>query len=154
MRCALVVGILAVACGVLADEHGGKDAALFTADAIQWGDAPPSLPRGAKFAVLEGDPSKPMPFVMRLKMPDGYKIAAHTHPAVERVTIISGTMALAMGDDLDLKKARKMTAGSFGFWPAGMKHLVWAEGETVVQLHGTGPWAINYVNPADDPRNK
>jgi hypothetical protein len=47
-----------------------------------------------------------------------------------------------------------MPAGSFGYWPAGMKHFVWSDGETVVQLHGIGPWSIQYVNPADDPRTK
>jgi hypothetical protein len=52
-----------------------------------------------------------------------------------------------MGDDLDPEKATKMTAGSFGYWTAGMKHVVWAEGETVVQLHGIGPWTINRMRP-------
>jgi hypothetical protein len=46
-----------------------------------------------------------------------------------------------------------LPAGSFGYYPAGMKHTAWSEGETVIQLHGIGPWQINYVNPADDPRN-
>jgi len=91
---------------------------------------------------------------MRLKLPDGYKIAAHTHPKVERLTVVSGTFHIVMGDDLDPQKATRMPAGAFGHWAPGMKHLVWADGETVVQLHGIGPWSINYVNPADDPRNK
>ena len=104
--------------------------------------------------MLEGDPTKEGPFVMRLKLPNGYKIAAHTHPKVERLTVVSGTFNIVMGDDLDPKKGSKLTAGSFGYWAPEMKHVVWAEGETVVQLHGVGPWTINYVNPVDDPRNK
>jgi len=120
---------------------------------IQWKEGPPSLPAGAKFAVLEGDPHKEGFFVMRLRLPDGYHVPPHTHPKTERVTVISGTFRIAMGDVLERGKAYTVPAGSYGFWPAGMKHAGWAEGETILQLHGVGPWAINYVNPADDPRN-
>jgi quercetin dioxygenase-like cupin family protein len=132
---------------VNAAEHG-DDAGLFQPEKLKWQDGPKSIPIGAKLAILEGDPTKDGPFVMRLRLPDGYKIPAHTHPKVERVTVISGTFNIVMGDDLDPKEASKMTAGSFGYWAAGMKHLVWADGETVVQLHGIRPWSINCVNPA------
>ena len=104
-------------------------------------------------AVLEGDPTKEGPFVVRFQFPDGYHVSPHTHPKTERVTVISGTLHLATGEALDRTSAKKLPAGSFGYWPAGMKHTAWSEGETVIQLHGTGPWQINYVNPADDPRN-
>lgn len=134
-------------------EHG-DDAGLFSPDKLKWIEGPMSIPPGAKLAVLEGDPGKEGPFVMRLRLPDGYRIPAHTHPKVERVTVISGTFNIVMGDDLEPKNATQMPAGSFGYWAAGMKHVVWAEGETVVQLHGVGPWTINYVNAADDPRSK
>lgn len=120
---------------------------------VNWKDGPASLPAGAKFAVLEGDPSKDGPFVMRLWLPDGFRIQPHWHPKVERVTVVSGTFNLGMGEKFDKSVTREMSAGTFGFWPAGMRHFAWAKGETVLQLHGTGPWAINYVNPADDPRN-
>jgi mannose-6-phosphate isomerase-like protein (cupin superfamily) len=121
---------------------------------IVWSDAPPSLPAGAKLAVLEGDASKAGLFTMRLRMPDGYKIPAHWHPATEHVTIISGTLHLGMGSEWDETKATALTAGSFGYMPKGMRHFAWSEGETEVQVHGMGPWGITYVNPADDPRKK
>jgi Domain of unknown function (DUF4437) len=120
---------------------------------IKWKDGPAVLPAGAKFAVLEGDPAKEGPFVMRLWLPDGFRIPPHWHPKVERITVISGTFNLGMGEKFDQSATRAMTAGTFGFWAAGMRHFVWAKGETVIQLHGTGPWMITYVNPADDPRN-
>ena len=104
-------------------------------------------------AALEGDPTKEGPFVVRFQFPDGFHVAPHTHPKTERVTVISGTLLLATGEALDRSSAKKLPAGSFGYWPAGMKHTAWSEGETVIQLHGIGPWQINYVNPADDPRN-
>lgn len=121
---------------------------------LMWKDGPPSLPAGAKIAVLEGDPTKPGPFVFRVKVPDGYKIPPHTHPKPERVTVITGTFHIGMGDTFDAAKAEAMTAGTYGTWPPGMKHFVWVKGETVVQFHGEGPWTITYVNPDDDPRKK
>ncbi len=126
---------------------------FYTPETIEWKERPAALPAGAKVAALEGDPTKEGPFVMRLQMPDGYHIPPHTHPKTERVTVISGAFYLAMGENLDRSAAKKVAAGSFAFWPAGMKHAAWAEEETVIQLHGIGPWQINYLNPADDPRN-
>jgi quercetin dioxygenase-like cupin family protein len=117
-------------------------------------DGPPSLPPGAKVAVLEGDPSKPGPFVMRAKFPDGYKIPPHTHPQTERLTVLSGSLRLGMGEKFDVKHAAELTAGTYAALPPGMKHFAWAEGETVIQVHGVGPWTIDYLNPADDPRKK
>jgi hypothetical protein len=123
-------------------------------DALEWRDGPPSLPKGAQIAVLEGDPSKEGPFVFRVKVPDGYRIPVHTHPKTERVTVISGTFNIGMGDKFDQAATEPMPAGTYGFWEAGMKHFVWVKGETIVQFHGQGPWSIQYVNPADDPRNQ
>lgn len=126
---------------------------LYAPAEIQWMDGPPSLPKGAKIAVLEGDPAKEGMFVMRVRVPDGFHIPAHTHPKAERVTIIQGTFKLAMGDNPKKINARILPAGTYGVWPPGMVHAVWIEGETIVQFHGMGPWVINYVNPTDDPRN-
>lgn len=120
--------------------------------ALTWKPGPGSLAAGAEFAVLEGDPTKEGLFTMRLKLPDGFRILPHTHPAVEHVTVISGTFNLGVGERFDAKATQPMTAGTFGFWPPGMKHFAWAKGETILQLHGVGPWRIEYVNPADDPR--
>jgi quercetin dioxygenase-like cupin family protein len=127
---------------------------LFPPDKVQWKDGPPSLPKGAMMAVLEGDPAKEGPFVFRVKLPDGYRVPPHTHPKPERVTVISGTFHIGMGDKFDEQVAKTMPAGTYGQWPAGMKHFVWTKGETVLQFHGTGPWTIEYLNPKDDPRNQ
>jgi len=135
------------------DKKEPMEAAIHRPDGLAWKDGPASLPPGAKFAVLEGDPAKPGPFVFRVKVPDGYRIPPHTHPKPERVTVISGTFNLGMGDTFDAKKGQELPAGTYGTWPPGMKHYVWVKGETVVQFHGEGPWTITYVNPTDDPRN-
>jgi len=119
---------------------------------VAWKDGPGSLPAGARVAVLEGDPAKEGFFTIRLRFPDGYRIPPHFHSKVEHVTVVSGSFNLGMGEKFDQSATREMPAGSFGFWPAGMRHFAWAKGETVVQLHGVGPWTITYVDPADDPR--
>jgi quercetin dioxygenase-like cupin family protein len=127
---------------------------IHPASGIKWTMGPASLPAGAKVAVLEGDPGKEGFFTMRLWFPDGYRVAPHWHPKVEHVTVISGSLNLGMGEKFDQTATRELPAGTFGFWPAGMRHFAWAKGDTVIQLHGIGPWVINYVNPSDDPRNK
>jgi quercetin dioxygenase-like cupin family protein len=136
-----------------AEETQSTDMRLYPPTTIEWKAGPAAIPPGAKMAVLEGDPTKEGPFVVRFQFPDGYHVPPHTHPKTERVTVITGALYLATGETLDRVNAKKLTAGSFGYWPAGMKHTAWSEGETIIQLHGTGPWQINYVNPADDPRN-
>ncbi len=135
----------------MADSKNAEMSVYPTAE-IQWKDGPASLPAGAKFAVLEGDPSKEGFFTMRLWLPDGFKISPHWHTKVEHVTVISGTLNIGMGEKFDQTTTRAMPNGTFGFWPAEMRHFAWAKGETVLQLHGTGPWTITYVNPSDDPR--
>ena len=127
---------------------------VFAPGDIQWGDAPPVLPAGAKMAVLAGDPGKAGLYTFRLKVPDGYKVAAHWHPMLENLTVISGEFHLGVGDKFDESQAQTMTAGSFGTMPARMHHYAWAKGETEVQLHGMGPFKLVYVNPADDPSKK
>jgi len=157
MSRSILAAIAALTLAWAAPAHDDKEkmeASVYQPDTIKWKDGPPSLPPGAKVAILEGDPGKPGPFVIRIKVPDGYLIPVHTHPKPERLTVISGTFYLGMGEQFDKGKGKVMPAGTFGTWPAGMKHFVWVKGETVVQLHGDGPWAINYVNPDDDPRNK
>lgn len=148
---------LAVCAAPLAFGQGtpgpAAEMSLYSPAEVQWQDGPGSLPAGAKFAVLEGDPAKEGPFVMRLRLPDGFRIPPHWHPKVERVTVLAGTFNLGMGETFESSATREMPAGTFGFWPAGMHHFAWAKGETILQLHGIGPWMITYVNPADDPRN-
>lgn len=128
--------------------------AVFPLAETEWMEGPASLPKGAKMAVLEGDPNKEGLYVFRLKLPDGYRVPPHTHPKTERVTVIAGTFNLGMGEKFNADATRPLPTGTYGYWPAGMKHFVWVKGETIIQFHGIGPWSIKYINPADDPRNQ
>jgi len=80
------------------------------------------------------------------------RVPAHWHPADEHITVISGTFYMGMADKLDEAAAKELPAGSFVVMPAKHHHFALTKSETVVQLHGMGPWGINYVNPTDDPR--
>ena len=121
---------------------------------LNWGPAPNVLPRGAQIAVVSGDPSKDALYVVRLKLPANYELPAHNHPTSEYVTVISGDFHIGMGDKLDRQKGLALQAGGFAEASAKMNHYAWTSSETVVQIHGQGPFAITYVNPADDPSKK
>jgi quercetin dioxygenase-like cupin family protein len=119
---------------------------------VQWVAAPPSLPPGAKMAVLDGDPGGSALFTIRLQFPDGYTVPPHFHPTDEHVTVISGTLGLGMGDVIDRSKMMTLRSGGYITAPAQGHHYAVARGSTVVQIHATGPFVITYVNPKDDPR--
>ena len=156
MRPILVVVSLALSASVavaqgtpsLSTEH----AIVVMPDQVNWAPAPPSLPPGAKAAVLEGDPKQAAPFTMRVSFPDGYRIPPHFHPAVERVTVIKGTFQLGMGDKFDKSALSELPAGGFVSMQPGTHHFAQAKGNTIVQINAVGPWKLTYVNPADDPR--
>ncbi len=123
------------------------------APAVQWGPAPPFFPAGARFAVLQGDPSSTGVYTVRLEMPAGYVIKPHFHPTDEHVTVISGTFVVGMGDSVDLSHGQTLAAGGFITAPAQAHHFAMARARTVVQVHGEGPFAITYVRATDDPRS-
>lgn len=118
---------------------------------MKWEAAPKAFPAGAQVAAVSGDPSKDGLYVVRMKMPAGYKVPAHNHPTTEYVTVLSGQLHLGMGDKLDPQKGMALGAGGFAEAPAKMNHYAWTTEETVIQVHGQGPFTITYVNPADDP---
>ena len=150
---------LAIASGTVAAQEAAAPPAaappathvFMKAADIKWGDPPPALPKGALFAVISGDPSKEGIYVIRAKLPAGYKVMPHFHPTDEHVTVISGTFALGMGDTFDAKTMTKLPAGGYALLPATMHHYAMATTATTIQVHGMGPFALTYVNPADDP---
>ena len=133
---------------------GDKDHVMVTPDKIKWNPGPPSLPPGAQVAVLAGDPSKTGAFTIRVKLPDGYRVPPHWHPTDENVTVIEGTFNMGRGDKFDRSATQELPAGSYVRMPMKMRHFAWAKGSTIVQVHGMGPFELNYVNESDDPRKK
>ena len=146
---ALSMGATVLACHALAADAPGS--MYMNPGELKWGDAPPTLPKGAKISVLSGDPGKPGPFVGRLMVPAGYKIAPHYHSTDEDLTVISGTFHLAEGDKLETKHAHAIKAGGFHHLPAKTHHYAYAKEATVVQITAMGPFDIVYLDPKDDP---
>ena len=110
---------------------------------VDWKDAPATLPKGAKIAVLEGDPKTTGIFTMRLRMPAGARVEPHTHPRAERVTILSGEAQVGFGDTFDLKNVQKFHAGDFYVNPPESHHYVYFPQTTVLQITGEGPWELH-----------
>ena len=126
---------------------------MVTPNELIWSDMP-TLPPGAKVAIIEGPLNEAVPFTLRLRLPENYEIPAHWHPWVEHATVISGTLNMGTGDKLDRSKTQALSAGSIAVIQPKTNHFSWTEGETIVQVHGIGPLVIHYVNPAEDPRKK
>jgi quercetin dioxygenase-like cupin family protein len=133
--------------------QGHPDHILVQPDELKWNDVP-SVPPGVKVAVIQGPMNEAKPFTVRLKFPANYELPAHYHPAIEHVTVLSGTFNMGAGDKLDKKQTTALPTGSVLIMPPKMKHYAWTDKETIVQLTGTGPWGITYVDPKDDPRKK
>ena len=158
MRKLLLCGAVSVMAivGVAIGQGGTPASHVLTAAAdVKWGDPPPAFEKkGASFAVMSGDPGQPGLFVVRLKVPAGYRIAPHWHPTDEHVTVLSGTFALGMGESFDKVKVKDLSAGGYALLPAEMRHFALAKTDATVQVHGMGPFTLTYVNPADDPRKR
>src|SRR6266567_8981592 len=150
-RAGILIAGLAASPAVYAQEPQPRS---LTPAELDWTGGPPMLPPGASMAVIEGSFNRPGLFAVRLKFPANYKIPAHWHPAKVTVTVISGTFNLGLGDKLDTTKGKPLPAGSIFEMPATIHHFGWTSEETIIQQHGIGPWGINYLNPAENPRQK
>ena len=140
---------LLVAPGPAASQEGHT---AIAAGDVAFAPGPPTLPEGAEIAVLLGNPAEEGPYVFRIRFPAGYAVPPHTHPTDESITVTSGEFGIAMGEALDRGAASLLPAGSFVNTPMGQAHFAWVEEETVVQIHGMGPFGIEYIDEADDPR--
>lgn len=155
-KCFGMGALLIAFCGayaLAADKEEGHKHVVVLPDKMEW-KANPALPSGVMVAALSGDPTKDGPFVVRVKIPDSAKIAPHWHPTDENVTVIAGTFMIGTGEKFDATKLQTIPAGGFMRMPKEMRHFATVKGETILQVHGAGPFEINYVNAADDPRKK
>ena len=149
----IFLGLLLTLPAVWTEAQAGGHISLVPSE-LKWSDAP-SLGPGVKIAVIEGDLKAAGPLMIRIKLPPNAKVAPHTHPSVEHVTVLSGTFYLGIGEKVDASKARAYPAGGVVVIPQGMPMFAFAKGkETILQVHGIGPWGTNYLNPADAPAAK
>jgi Domain of unknown function (DUF4437) len=127
---------------------------VLSAKDVKWGAPPPVLPPGAKFAVIAGDPAATGLVTVRLDMPAGYAIAPHFHPTDEHLTVLKGTFSIGMGDVVDKAHALTLSTGGYAVAKANMHHYAYTKTGATIQVHMQGPFAITYVNLADDPSKK
>ncbi len=147
----LLLALSLPAGGLLASPYHGDGHLLGTPEDLTWGPVG-SMGEGAEIAIIEGDLSEEAPFTFRLRLEDGYEIRPHVHPAYERVTVISGTLHFAHGESFEPEATTRLPVGGYAIMAPGDAMFGYAEGETIIQLHGTGPWGIDYIDPDDDPR--
>ncbi len=156
MRKYLYSTVAVLAAIVVTGASGAEDASSMAlvpnAAAINWQTGPANLPKGSQIAVLAGDPGNPGPFVLRVKFPPNTLVAPHRHATAENLTVLSGDFYHGMGEKVDKARGDLMKPGGFVYLPGNMPHYVWtAATESVVQVTGTGPFGLNYVDPKDDP---
>ena len=142
---------LAALATVTAADSPPQHKILKSAAAVAWGAPPPIFPSGATFAVIDGDPAAKGLVTVRLEMPAGYQIAPHWHPTDEHITVLAGSFSFGMGDTLDTSHGTTLHAGGYAVAPATMHHYAWTKSGATIQVHLNGPFALTYVNPADDP---
>lgn len=144
-----------VACGAAVAQEAASPPHIFlTPSQAKWGAHPPIFEKGMSFLVVSGDPAKEGPYVVRARMPAGYKVAPHWHPTDEHVTVLAGTLALGMGETFDKSKMTSIPVGGYAMLPADMRHFALAKTATTIQVHGQGPFILNYVDPKDDPSKR
>ncbi len=133
------------------DMHDSDGHFMLTPDELDWNPVA-SMGEGAQIAFIEGELSNEEPFTFRLKLEAGYEILPHIHPEYERVTVLEGTLYFAHGDTFDRSETQELPQGSIAIMPPGDPMFGFVEERTIIQLHGNGPWGIEYINPEDDPR--
>lgn len=147
-----LIGAIWATSGWADQEHyEGEEPVMLESEELEWKPAA-SVGEGAEIAIIEGDPGKKEPFTFRLRLPDGLELAPHTHPEDERVTVLEGKLHFAHGEEFNRENTEPLEVGDMALMPAGESMYGYAEGETVIQLHGTGPWGIEYLDEQDDPR--
>jgi ChrR-like protein with cupin domain len=147
----LTVGMPQSEAALLASGQAHTTHKTITPDAVQW----TPVQSGSEIAVLSGNPAQEgVPFVLRIKLRNGMKVPPHWHPIDEHLTVISGLFHLGTGEKFEPAAAQALPVGSYLMMPKEMRHFAWAEGETIIQLHGVGPFKTIWVNPADDPNKK
>lgn len=146
------IGAFAMLPAAFAVHPGAEPGHAASPGDLEWMEGPAMLPPGWQMAVLEGDPAGEGPVVVRLRFPSDYEVPPHTHPSFEHLTVLSGSIHIGFGEEMDKSAGTKLSEGGFIAVPAEEPHFAWTTEETVFQLNGLAPFGTTYVDPSDDPR--
>ena len=146
--CMTLAGIVAFAMAASSQE---KKESMEAHKIVHYGDLKwTPIIKGCDIAAVSGDfNAEGAPFVLRIRCADGAKIPAHWHPTDENVTVLKGTLLVGMGESFDESKLQTMNVGNFVMMPKEVRHFTMSKGETIVQVHATGPFKVNWVNPSE-----
>ena len=123
-------------------EHGAHH--VQAPDGLEWAPLGPTM----SVTVLSGVPQQDgSPFVLRLKLTAGATVAPHWHPVDEHLTVLTGRFHMGMGDRFDKAAGSVLAPGAYTVMPKSAIHFAWVDDETVVQIHGTGPFKTFFVEP-------
>lgn len=147
--CAKLIKLMPFIVGLLGASYVHAQQPPAAARDFKWVNAPASLPEGAKMAMLQGDLAKPGAFSFQLKLPAGYQLKPQSSPAIDRMIVVSGAFNVGAGEKFDHARTMPLYTG-YVYWPGKSPYFAFTKEETVVQMEGVGPWAVNYVNAADD----
>ena len=150
---ATLIKVVPFVIAVLAFPAAHGQQAPAASDALKWVNAPASLPAGAKVVMLQGDLAKSGAFTFRLKLPAGYQLKPQSNPAITRLFVISGALNFGTGDKFEKARTMPLYSG-YAHWPNKGPYFGFTREETVLEIEGVGPWAVAYVNAADDPMAK
>lgn len=146
--CSILAGLIAIAPAVRGQEktEAGESHKILHSGDLKW----TPIIKGCDLAAVSGDPNgEGVPFVVRLRCSAGTVIPAHWHPTDENVTVLKGTFLVGMGDKFDESKLQAMNTGNFVNMPKEVRHYAQSKTDAIVQVHGVGPFKVNWVNPAD-----
>jgi quercetin dioxygenase-like cupin family protein len=144
--CALAAALFAVASHCQEKKESDSATKIVHFGDLKW----TPMIKGCDLAPVSGDPNADgAPFVLRLRCVDGAKIPAHWHPTEENVTVLKGTFLVGMGETFDESKLQPMNVGNFVAMPKEMRHFALSKGDTIGQVHGAGPFKVNWVNPSE-----
>lgn len=142
-----VVMLIGLATAASANDELPPGTIRHDASRLAWKPAPPPLPPGMETVVLEGDPRSGEIFTLRLRAPAGTRLAPHTHPLPERVTVIQGAIGVGFGREYEQTVMRVFRAGDYYVNPPGAPHFVEFAEDSVLQVTGRGPWGVEWVSP-------
>ena len=118
---------------------------------LDWLLAPSFYPKGAKIAVVSGNPNNPAPFEVQLIFPDGYRMDPHFHSTDLHVKVLEGQLLVGIGNKQDWKRTQAANAGDTATVPAHAAYYYRAKGRTTISASAVGPFTLDYVNRLDDP---
>ena len=135
-----------------AHEPGQDHFRVIRSEELEWKHFP-GYPPAARTAVLVGDPTKPGPYVIRVKLPHDTRMMPHQHTEDRVYVVISGVFYIGLGEEFDESKLTAHSPGTVVVLPSGQPHFHWAKsGDYVTQVTAIGPLGLEYIDPASDPR--